>query len=212
MSHLPPRTGRTNLTDDQLLLFDFLFNHWVPFGALCRTDYLVHMNVGYTHTLDDDHLARTLNELHASGLITTHPAEHLAYGLTAKGGQLWEVERQPDWDAYCTDISDFGEGYVTGFVTVHAPVLATAEAFLRTAQECGLYICDLNQRNVIRHQAGEISSVIPWKTFAEEYAIQATLQPGHVFSRDQDWECYERQRTWWRTIHELTTFHSHKRQ
>ena len=226
MSPLPSRTGQTHLTDDQLLLFDFLFDcHCVPFRALCRANYRVSMNVPYTHTLDDDDLAQTLKELHTRGLVTAqtlkelhahglhtaHPAEHLAYDLTARGGQLWEVERQPDWDAYCINSRTFGDGDVRDEVTVYAPVLATAEAFLRTAHACGLYICDQSQPNVIRHQAGVPSSPIPWKTFADAYEIQATLQPGHSSSDGVDWAWYERHRTWWRTIGELITLHDHTR-
>jgi hypothetical protein len=49
MTRLPARTGATSLTDDELLLFDFLFQLVLPESALRREKYPIHMNVVAFH-------------------------------------------------------------------------------------------------------------------------------------------------------------------
>ena len=70
MNELPRRTRGTGLTYDQLLLFDFLFPWSVPERCLRREVYSFHMNVGYSHNLDDGQLQETLLRLSERGLVT----------------------------------------------------------------------------------------------------------------------------------------------
>ena len=63
------RSRATSLTDDEVLLFDFLSESPVHARHLHRDAYAFHMNVGWTHDLDDDALARTLRELVERGLL-----------------------------------------------------------------------------------------------------------------------------------------------
>jgi hypothetical protein len=127
---VPAHTSATDLTDDQLLLFDFIFNIWIPLGALSRERDPWNMHVGSTHTLSDAQLAETLQELSGRHLIQSRPAGIApAHTLTAGGGALWEQERRPDWDAFC-------ESSHPGLsVSVIAPILTTAETFLRVCYQ-----------------------------------------------------------------------------
>jgi hypothetical protein len=207
MQLLPPRTRTTTLTDDQLLLFDFMFDSWVPFRALRRKLYSLSLNVAYSHSLDDHQLAATLKELQSNSFVRMRESEDVRegaiipfYTLTEIGGQLWEAERQPIWDAYCTE---WGEE--DGVVSVWALVLATAEAFLETAEQCLLYDCDLNQRTAIVHQPAEYNpgvSLIPWKVFPQAYELRAPLRTEKHWP---DWLLYEQQRTWWHNVTDLVT-------
>src|SRR6185503_7288795 len=109
---LPGRTGRTPLTDDELLLFDFLFPHFARLESLRREAYVSHMNVRYTHTLDQLALKETVAKLMTAGWLASRRPRRLAaqrradtslyYGLTPAGGRLWELERMPPWKQYCT--------------------------------------------------------------------------------------------------------------
>jgi hypothetical protein len=60
---LPKRTNATDLTDNELLLFDFLFDTSLAFHHLRTDDYSFHMNCTYSHSLDDDRLRVTLASL-----------------------------------------------------------------------------------------------------------------------------------------------------
>lgn len=214
MRSLPSRTRTTSLTDDILLLFDFMFDSWVPFRALRRESYALNLNVTYTHSLDDQQLLDTLHDLQASDLLQMRQHKsapdggvHPCYSLTEISGKLWEAERQPLWQAYCTDVQE-----QAGTVTVRAPVLATAEAFLVAADACGLYRCWLNQWTTMTHHPAEYSpgvSLIPWKIFPQGYEVRALLRPDHHSNR-VDWQYYEQRRLWWRTISELATLQRNK--
>jgi hypothetical protein len=195
---LPKRTGQTELSDDELLLFDFLFDTWVPFGALVRDAYIVHMNVRYSHRLEDNALRETLERLIASKLVTTWTIKRpqhrsINYSLTAKGGRLWEKERQPDWNRFCTST------HLESELVVTSPSLQTAETFVRAWHECGLDTCDLSQ---MHHEHRSSEKLVPWKSFTDIYEV-------HVpYVRDElggDWACYEGKRQWWRSITELDT-------
>jgi hypothetical protein len=52
----PNRTNVTELTSDELLLFDFLFDKTLAFHHLRMVDYSFHMNCPYSHGLDDQAL------------------------------------------------------------------------------------------------------------------------------------------------------------
>lgn len=60
MSQLPRRTGLTELSDAELLLFGFLFQWNVRRQALTHELYSVHMNCCYSHGLRDRELDKTL--------------------------------------------------------------------------------------------------------------------------------------------------------
>ena len=53
---LPERTGATTLSDDELLLFDCMFDGRVERRLLERDHYSFQWNVPYCHQLDSDRL------------------------------------------------------------------------------------------------------------------------------------------------------------
>ena len=106
------RTGRTRLTDDELMLFDALFSMWVAPDSLRRQHFREFHNLPYEHGLDDTALGQTLSRLRAAGLVRRKRTRVAAtgrvliwLGLTTKGGALWTRERRPDWSRYRTDAS-----------------------------------------------------------------------------------------------------------
>ena len=72
---LPKRTGRTSLSDAELLIFDLAFDGGAPYSLLTQEAYPLHMNVDYTHDLSDAELRTMLGSLVQSGLmsLTTEP-------------------------------------------------------------------------------------------------------------------------------------------
>ena len=65
----PKRTNATNLSDDELLLFDFFFDKSLSFHHLRIEDYSFHMNCLYSHGLSDADLELTLASLVCRGLV-----------------------------------------------------------------------------------------------------------------------------------------------
>jgi hypothetical protein len=63
MDILPRRSGVTELSDDEFLLFDLLFTVGVENAFLRQQAYPVHMNLRYTHGLDDGQLEGTVQSL-----------------------------------------------------------------------------------------------------------------------------------------------------
>lgn len=111
MQTLPRRTNATNLSDDELLLFDFLFDQSLSFHHLRIEDYSFHMNCLYSHSLTDADLELTLASLVARGFLncrvgkiwrmeTRNYVDGKIYTMTDSGGHLWELARRPDWDRY----------------------------------------------------------------------------------------------------------------
>ncbi|WP_146678761.1 hypothetical protein [Pirellula sp. SH-Sr6A] len=99
------------MSDDELLLFDFLFDKSLSFHHLRMEDYSFHMNCPYSHSLTDADLELTLASLVARGFLncrvgkiwrieTRDYVDGKTYTMTASGGYLWELERLPDWDQY----------------------------------------------------------------------------------------------------------------
>ena len=206
MSSVFQRTGRTRLDDDELMLFDALFDVWVGPDSLRRQHFREFSNLPYEHGLDDTALERTLSRLRAAGLVRrrrTHVAATgrvmVWLGLTAKGGALWTRERRPDWARYCTDASWPTRGADRWVLSVQSPRLGTARAFLAAATECGLYDAD-PRHAVVRRR--ERRPLIPWRVFATVYEIRVPLRgssgvvPYHAVE-------YDRRRFWWSTVAEL---------
>jgi hypothetical protein len=198
MAVLPRRSRATALTDDELLLLDFMFEWHVPERMLRRDVYPLHMNVDYCHGLDDHELRKTLQRLSESGLVAESPADDdNTWSLTPLGGKQWELERQPRWDAYCQDLQKWHRsGRRLGIVV--SPNRETAERFLSVASAAGLwgfrdaaprYFC------ITRHE------LIPWREFPAIHVFAARTNSND--DAEVDWDFYETHRTWWRSVGEL---------
>ena len=206
MSSVFHRTGRTRLTDDELMLFDALFDVWVDPDSLRRQHFREFTNLPNEHGLDDTVLGQTLSRLHASGLVRRRRTRVAAtgrvliwLGLTAKGGALWTRERRPDWARYCTDASWPTRGADRWVLSVQSPTLGTARAFLATATDCGLY--DADPRDVVLRRRKRCR-LMPWRVFPTVYELRVPLRGSFGVVPYNGVE-YDRRRVWWRTIAEL---------
>ena len=100
------RTHRTFLTDDELILLDVLFKWRISFEALRRDDFALGFNCD-SHNLDDVQLVEALARLCEEGFLRRKPPfDHRVkkcggwFEMTARGGELWNSERQPVWELF----------------------------------------------------------------------------------------------------------------
>jgi len=103
MKNRPYRTGRTWLSDDQLVLLDVMFDCGVCIEALRRDTFQQDFNLQYGHGLDDAALTCNLRWLCEHGVLSTE--RRRVFHMTPAGGKLWSEERCPVWERYC-DISN----------------------------------------------------------------------------------------------------------
>jgi DNA-binding MarR family transcriptional regulator len=205
MNRAPSRSGRTPLSDAELYLFDALFDVIDRLGALRREEFAAR-NLPYTHDLDPAALDRAVRGLEQAGLVRLRPASRRPelgpwVQLTAAGGKLWELEREPDWAHFCQD-SSAPEGHAGRWLLrIRSTDARVAEAFLETAITCGLYAGD-----VTRLGRGQVRSrVVPWQRRRALVELRLPLQEAEPTVRLVDWATYEARRTWWRSIPELAT-------
>ena len=203
MSAVFRRTFRTSLTDDELMLFDALFDAWDTLESLSPENFCVSHNLPYTHGLSAGAVTQGLIQRGLIRCRTEHgPAADFTWlTLTAAGGSLWTLEREPVWDRYSTDgswPSDTGDGSWT--LSVRSPRLDTARAFLNTASRCGLHAVSLE---LLPRETTSVEDLIPWHIFEVVYELQVPVSSPR--SERVDWSLYEKERSWWRTIRELGT-------
>jgi hypothetical protein len=198
---LPPRTGATELTDDELLLMDFVFDVWAAERFLRRDVYHAHRNVRFTHGLDDEALSRTLRSLVGRGLFAceTHDDEAPRYSLTPRGGDLWEAERKPDWTRYC-------RARLTGIASgahrarVFSPDRTTLDRFISVATETRYYT---NMPARWRHAQLANCALLPWKTYPTVHVALFKL-PEQRFE-NVDWKRFTKERASWSCVSGLTS-------
>ncbi|MCW3061644.1 MAG: hypothetical protein JWQ02_3465 [Capsulimonas sp.] len=231
---LPKRTSATNLTDDELLLLDALFQcHGIEAEQLFVDGYHWHMNVGYTHRLTDTLVLETLSRWDKQGWIT--PIADGVQGeetsrqweMRGEGAMLWEQERRPVWDrfvrcwTYYSDLDDINyndinySGIDVAFLkasweepmtVIASPTLAIAEAYLATATA----ILIVEPRSPARASIVIHGDREAHKMFEELHclfipAISAVEDETEKPYVYTDWKTYERDRIWWNTIKELDT-------
>jgi hypothetical protein len=203
MISAPARTGGTSLTDDELFLFDALFDVKLPLYAL-RKEEFVALNLPYSHNLDPSELERTVRAFADAGWVRMTPHRRRPdlgplIALTPAGGALWELERQPDWDRFCVDFSRPEGSRGRWILRIRSPLAAVAERFLDAATACGLYapMASRIARREVR------ARIVPWKPPRLLAELRAPLDAGES-SRHVDWARYETLRSWWRSIPELS--------
>jgi hypothetical protein len=103
----PPlfRTHSTDLTEDELLILDVMFECSVTYPMLRTCNFVPRFNAR-PHRLDDETLKSTLVSLERRGITDVDDCMlrgHHYISMTPKGGEHWASERQPKWDRYCTD-------------------------------------------------------------------------------------------------------------
>lgn len=208
---LPKRTHATDLTDNELLLCDFLFDTSLAFHHMRIGDYSLHMNCRYSHSLDDDQLRETLASLVGrrhlkEGIgpiynVETRDWSHgPRYTLTESGGDLWDREREPDWNSFvATAHWELGLNS-RGMMRIMCIDERIGRMCLGSMFGAGL----VSPIGRIRVRAIRNIRLLPWKTFSRVYSIRCKTND----SIDDepvpaDWSVYNARRTWWRDIQEL---------
>jgi hypothetical protein len=134
------RTRLSSLTDEELILMDPMFDTHVSRYPLLSENYQEMFNTGYSHGLAAQELDAVLGRLQQGDLIATADnGGTIYYGLTAKGGPLWEAERRPAWESFCTASED-GRG-PNGLCSLKIVAFSreVGAQYLCAARECGLY-------------------------------------------------------------------------
>lgn len=201
----PPRTWRTTLSDNELLLFDYLaMMSAVYLGLLSSCAYRANFNCGYTHSLSNGQLLRTINRLARQQLIAIHtdhydgdpPEEPWSWviELTPAGGELWEQERLPRWSTFVTQTMGWSS-CIDELITFASPSRATLQDFIRVRTEAGFW--QLRERD-IRWERQRDFRLLGWKRFPEAWT--ASFREKQCFRRCRNWKYLEEHRTWWRSI------------
>lgn len=202
MTHLPRRTKLTKLTNDELLVLDFIIMLGKidsPFW-LRQSEYSKHMNGGYTHNIQDENIEVFFTEMTSKGLIVKSTdgssKENVLYNVTEQGAKLWEIERTPLWNKYCEGSSYYDEQDGQLYFEITSIQKDVGLLFAETALECGLYNFDLM----------ELKPTTPdffyeWKDFEKIYTFRAPMKENDNLI--VDWKLYENKRDWWRNLKEL---------
>ncbi len=205
------RTNKTELSDDELIIFDVLFDCNAPVNALKKgEEFSWHFNYP-SHDLDEGELKDTIERFVSNGLmrlkLTVFPKNNQIVsfvGLTEKGGKLWEKERLPIWEKYVFDSSSDCKGFWE--LSIFSLTLEAARDFLVIAQECKLYeLMDPNDLKISELKGKDAEDLIPWKIFDKLYEIKSRLSEriGTENSPETDWEHYQLKSMWWRDVEEL---------
>ena len=210
MSRKHYRTNATDLTDDELSLLDVMFDGGVAISMLRQCNIGPQFNVR-PHSLDDESLKQSLKRFQQQGIVEPLEFRHRNrryIGLTSDGVSLWESERCPKWERYCTE-RVCAELRGKTIISVRAVSPDVRDEYLRIAVE-----------NPIRLKKTTINDngLIKWKLFDRLHVGLASChEPNDVAVDNYDmWIqerrnyilMVERERTWWRTVRELQKFTS----
>lgn len=195
------RTRETTLSDDQLLLFDMLFDGYWQADALSSQTYALNMNVGYSHSLSDRSLQSTLQDFLVSKLVWRKPGGSAGkdiYTLSDNGGHLWEKERKPDWSSFVVTT----QNAVAHVAEVQQMINCSSEQVGRLCAGAlfasGLVIpC-----GPMRLRRKYNKRLIPWKSFAKVITIIFPVRK-QLTESAVDWSVYERSRCWWSSTRDL---------
>ncbi len=203
----PKRTHHTSIPDGILVLMDFLFDALAPIHLLRQNVFSIHHNVQYTHGLNDNELESALETCIMEGTLFSRQGEFKGrensfYGLTSKGGHLWEKERQPIWRLYVEDSYEPTRNDTQCLVHLKSTSIETLKEFLNFYTVNTFHGAPLTAPvyNVYMK-----SNFIYWKeaTTVHEYTYLAIDSNGWDA---EDWEKYYNESVWWRSIEELQKF------
>lgn len=199
----PQRSGRSDLSDPELLLCDFLWEHTVMTRCLSDDVYPLHMNVGYSHCLTRAQLHATLSCMVDRGIVTASAAfadADSSVTLTASGGLQWELERDPQWDCFISQRGNIADNRLT--------VVAPREWL-------GRHYIGARVAADIEVQAGAIAvrrrvnlNLLPWRHFKDLTVLRFACYPSG-FGNPQ-WDIYHERRSWWTTLAELASFNENR--
>jgi len=191
------RRYMTELNDDELALFDAMWDGDCALWMLQQDNYQEITDLPYSHQLSDSELREVLNSLKDRDLVRAYlyvyanTKDKRYYGLTEKGGAYWELERKPDWDSFCYS------GEHDGIWSVESPSLQTAQAYAQWAYDAGWGAPHPDTLEIIEKPTYRF---LPWYDFPLVYELSGTAQPK---TYKLDWDEYENHRTWWLDLNEL---------
>lgn len=208
MIDLPYRTNASSLTDGELILLDVLFNAGCGFQQLRDCVFKPQWNLTYSHGLSDLQLLETLKSLvHRAILKSFTVDQREVFEMTPKGGEIWSLERCPDWDRYCR------ERYST---TSRDRTMMTVIAVSARIRDSFLDYCPIPPA---RRRTTTISDfgLLPWRSFEKLHVGIATYVEQREWSSpdefDKSHKRYKRhqdvidtKRSWWRFVGELQRF------
>ena len=202
------RTHTTNLTDDELILLDVMFDFAVGCAMLRLCNFGPQFAVE-PHSLDDASLDDTIRRFIHDDIVT--PFHHHRSGrayikLTKHGGAQWASERRPDWNRYCSyrECATIQDKTIVSVQCVSEDV---RDDYLRHAFP-----------NPIRTKTATVrdAGLIQWKPFARLYVGLASFrEPINPSAAEfEEWMedlrkhemIIEPRRTWWHTVRELQKF------
>jgi hypothetical protein len=204
MNDLPFRSGATRLSQDQLLLLDFLALARMTIGLLYRDMYPQHMNVLYSHGVPDAELPAFLADMVHEGLLATTPNEDQAgeqlFGVARHGGDLWCRERLPVWRRYCCSTTSADAPDTMEVVCVDKNI---GREFLAVSKASG-WIPVVDDPDSVPWQAIPPDEVIEWHTLPSAWAATVRREPEETMDQIHErGDELERQRTWWWNVKEL---------
>jgi hypothetical protein len=205
------RTNETDLSNDELILFDVLFNYNVPINALKNgVEFSLNFNC-QSHNLDVNELRDTIERFVSKGQmkfkLCVMPKDKQIVTfvcLTENGGNIWEKEHLPIWESYVRDSSSHCNGFWE--LSIFSPTMETAMGFLEIAQECNLYeLMDNNDIIINEIRGKDTDLLIPWKYFDRLYELKSRLAEKKKLgnSKETDWDHYNSNIMWWRDVDEL---------
>lgn len=198
MESPPQRSGRSDLSDPELLLCDFLWEHTVMTRCLADDVYPLHMNVGNSHGLTGTQLHTVLNRMMDRGIVTASSGlanADSSVTLTASGGARWELERNPRWDCFISERGNIADNRLT----VVAPNERLGRHYIgaRIAADIEVQTGPIAVRRYIN------LNLLPWRHFKDLTVLRFARYPTGF--RHPQWDVYYERRSWWTTLAELST-------
>ena len=203
----PARTYQTNISDSKLIILDFLFDAYAPMKLLRNEVFSIHQNLSYTHGLNDGELESMLEDYIEKDILykrkTNIDGKDISlYGFTSKGGRLWEKERQPIWNLYLNDSIELTNDGKQWLVRLKSTSIETLKASLHFCVENAFYGLPLTKPI---HNVFTKSDLIYWKYQINVHEYTYIVHDCEEYSQE-NWQKYDNERVWWRTIEELQKF------
>jgi hypothetical protein len=201
----PNRTRTTALSDDELMIFDAIFDCFQDATNLTSFAYPYQLNLPYTHSLNDNELASFLAAALAAGLVwrktNIHSGKQFEYfSLSSEGGALWEQERLPNWDRYITTSQRELGLFPTGSQRICGVNESVCRQFAGALFGAGL----VTPTGPIRTRNAYNVRLVPWRNFERVCFLRfPTKDSVHDSLRYTDWNAYNSSRGGWRSLPEI---------
>jgi len=201
------RTWKTKLSDNELIIFDAIFDSSCPIDQLKRKGFDERFNFPYNHSLKDKDLTVCLENLKSQNLIRIkeeNSSKKLFVELTAKGGNLWEKEREPIWEKYCEGWTYFpykAENKL--LMEVVSPNLETLQKYLKVSKY--LNRNGFNEDSKINIDISERKTIVglSWKRFQVIHIARIEGKYKESNEENTDWGYFYENLDWWGNVYEL---------